>query len=102
MIIVLVSIKVKPEFIDLFRIAIIDNSIHSLEEPGIARFDILQEKDDPMQFILVEAYRDLDAQVVHKNTTHYQKWRDTVVEMMAVPRTSKTYKNVISRDSGWD
>jgi quinol monooxygenase YgiN len=76
------------------------NACESVKEPGVARFDVVQESDDPTRFVLVEAYRGPAGAAAHKETAHYQKWRDTVAAMMAEPRTSKRYVNV-TQDTTW-
>lgn len=86
MLVLHVTIHVLPEHVDAFRAATLDNAWHSLQEPGVARFDVLQQEDDPTRFVLVEAYRDADAPAAHKETAHYLRWRDTVAPMMAEPR----------------
>ncbi len=101
MFIVHVHAHVKPEFIEAFQQASVENARHSVQEPGIARFDVLQQTDDPARFVLVEAYRTAAAPAAHKETAHYQKWRDTVAGMMAEPRTSVKYSNVFPGDDGW-
>jgi len=101
MLIVHVHIRVKAEAVNAFRSATIENASQSVKEPGIARFDFLQQADDPTRFILVEVYRDGDAPARHKETAHYAKWRDTVVDMMAEPRTSVKFTNVFPEDRGW-
>jgi quinol monooxygenase YgiN len=98
MLIVHVHVHVKPEFIEAFREATAENARNSVQEPGIARFDLLQQADDPARFILVEAYRSHDATLRHKETAHYAKWRDTVANMMAEPRSSVKYANVYPPD----
>ncbi len=72
-----------------------------MQEPGIARFDVVQQQDNPAKFVLVEVYRDTEAPAKHKETAHYAKWRDTVADMMAEPRTSVKYSNVCPDDAGW-
>ncbi len=99
--IVQVHVHVKPEFIDAFRAATVENARQSVQEPGIARFDVLQQKDDPARFLLIEVYRTAAAPAAHKETKHYQVWRDTVAEMMAEPRTSVKYANIFPGDEGW-
>jgi (4S)-4-hydroxy-5-phosphonooxypentane-2,3-dione isomerase len=94
MLIVHVHVHVKPECIDAFKAATLENAQASVREPGIARFDVAQQQDDPTRFVLVEIYRTDDAPAKHKDTAHYQKWRDTVATMMAEPRTSVKYTNV--------
>ena len=101
MLIVLVHVRVKPECVEAFKTATIDNASSSVREPGIARFDVLQQNDDPARFILVEIYRDLEAPARHKDTGHYQKWRDAVAGMMAEPRVSYKYSNAFPGDEGW-
>jgi len=91
MFIVHVHVHVKPESVDAFREATLENARHSVQEPGIARFDVIQQLDDPTRFILVEVYRTPEDPARHKETAHYQTWRDTVAEMMAEPRSSVRY-----------
>ncbi len=102
MLIVHVFVHVKPECVEAFKAASIENAQHSIQEPGIARFDVIQQHDDPARFVLVEVYRDAAAPAAHKETAHYQKWRDTVAAMMAEPRSSMKYTNVFPGDAGWD
>lgn len=101
MLIVHVFVHVKPEYVEAFKAASVENAQHSVQETGIARFDVIQQPDDPQRFVLVEVYRDAAAPVAHKETTHYQKWRDTVAAMMAEPRSSIKYANVFPGDGGW-
>ena len=101
MIIVQVHVQVKPEFVEAFRAATVENARASVQEPGIARFDVLQQADAPARFILVEVYREAAAPAAHKETAHYQKWRDTVAPMMAEPRTSMKFHNAFPDDAGW-
>ena len=101
MLIVHVHVRVKPEFIDAFKEASLANARHSLQEPGVARFDVLQQADDPARFLLVEVYRSEEASARHKETAHYATWRGTVASMMAEPRTSVTYSNIFPADEGW-
>jgi quinol monooxygenase YgiN len=91
MLIVLVHVQVKPDSIEAFRQASLENARLSRQEPGIAQFDVLQQQDDPTRFVLIEAYRTADAPAAHKVTAHYATWRDTVAGMMAAPRTSVKY-----------
>ncbi len=101
MLIVHVHARIKPESVEAFRQATAENARHSVQEPGIARFDVLQQQDDPTRFILVEVYRTAHAPAAHKETAHYAKWRDAVAPMMAEPRTSVKFSNVFPEDSGW-
>lgn len=91
MLIVHVFVHVRPEFVADFRAASIENARQSIQEAGIARFDVIQQADDPTRFLLIEVYRDASAPARHKETTHYQVWRDAVAPMMAEPRTSIKY-----------
>ncbi len=99
--IVHVHVHVKPEFVETFKQMTIENASNSVNEPGIARFDVIQQADDPTRFILVEVYRSAEAVAAHKETAHYAKWRDTVMEMMAEPRQGIKYGNVFPEDAGW-
>jgi len=101
MLIVHVHVRVKPDFVDAFRQATVDNARQSVQEPGIATFDVLQQSDDPARFVLVEVYRTPQAPAAHKEAAHYQVWRDKVAEMMAEPRTSFKYSNVFPGEEGW-
>ena len=101
MLIVHVHVHVKPEFVEAFKQASVENSRNSLQEPGVARFDVCQQADDPMQFVLVEVYRTPDAPAKHKETAHYARWRDAVALMMAEPRTSVKFNNGCPPDTGW-
>ena len=101
MLIVHVHARVKPELIEAFKEATITNARHSVQEPGVARFDVIQQADDPARFVLVEVYRTGDAPAQHKETAHYIIWRDAVTPMMAEPRTSVKYSNLFPTDSGW-
>jgi quinol monooxygenase YgiN len=101
MLIVHVHVRVKPGSIEEFKAATIANATASREEPGIARFDLLQHADDPARFVLVEIYRDPAAPASHKETEHYRIWRDTVASMMAEPRQSTKLANVDPADSAF-
>lgn len=101
MLIVLVYVHVKPEFIEAFNVASMENAEKSCNEPGIARFDLIQDLTDPTRFVLIEVYRTQDDPAAHKITDHYARWRDVVEPMMAEPRTSKKYANLSPDDGGW-
>ncbi len=101
MLVVHVQVQVKPECVEAFKAATLANARASVQEPGIARFDVMQQADDPTRFVLVEAYRTADAPAQHKETPHYATWRDTVAPMMAAPRTSVKFGNVFPEDAGW-
>jgi (4S)-4-hydroxy-5-phosphonooxypentane-2,3-dione isomerase len=99
MLIVHVHARVKPECVEPFKQATVENARQSVREPGIARFDVLQDADDPTRFVLVEAYRSAEAPAAHKATAHYEKWRDAVAPMMAEPRSSVKFGKVFPEDS---
>ncbi|HEY5910319.1 MAG TPA: antibiotic biosynthesis monooxygenase [Verrucomicrobiae bacterium] len=101
MLVVHVHVQVKPEYIEAFKEATLANARASVKEPGIARFDVVQQRETPTHFILVEAYRDAQAPTAHKETSHYQAWRDAVAPMMAEPRSSVKCENVFPDDRGW-
>src|SRR4249920_2580149 len=94
LLIVHVHVHVKPDAVDAFRVATLANARASVREPGVARFDVVQSAEDPTRFVLVEVYRSAEAPAAHKQTAHYQRWRDAVAELMAEPRTSARYVNV--------
>ena len=99
--IVLVHIHVKPEFIEAFKQATIENASKSVKEEGIARFDVIQQIDDPTKFILVEVYKTAQAPATHKETAHYKLWRDAVMKMMTEPRQGIRYTNLFPADASW-
>jgi (4S)-4-hydroxy-5-phosphonooxypentane-2,3-dione isomerase len=100
--IVIVNVHVLADGVEAFRDASLKNARASLEEPGIARFDVLQERDDPTRFVLIEVYRSAEAPAAHKQTAHYAEWRDTVAPLMASPRASHRYQNLAPGDAGWE
>ncbi|MFW6289920.1 MAG: putative quinol monooxygenase [Mariniphaga sp.] len=102
MYIVHVFVHVKENLVEEFRNATIENARDSLQEPGVARFDVVQQQDDPTRFVLVEVYRQLGDAARHKETGHYKKWRDAVADMMAEPRSSIKFSNVFPNEEGWD
>lgn len=101
MLVVHVSVHVKPESVADFIAATRENARQSVREPGIARFDVVQQQEDPTRFVLVEAYRTPEAPGAHKETAHYATWRDTVAPMMASPRTSVKFTGLFPDDTGW-
>lgn len=102
MLIVHVFVHVKPDCVEAFKLASLDNARHSVQEPGIARFDVIQQADDPTRFVLVEVYRAVEDTARHKETAHYAQWRDAVADMMTEPRSSVKYANLFPTDPGWD
>jgi autoinducer 2-degrading protein len=101
MYIVHVHVHVKPDQIEAFRVATLENARNSLTEPGIARFDVIQQMDDATRFVLVEVYRKADDTARHKETAHYNRWREVVEPMLAEPRTRTIYANVFPNDEAW-
>ena len=99
--IVHVHVHVKPEFIEAFKQATIDNASNSVKEAGIARFDVIQQSDNPTRFVLLEVYRTAEAPAAHKETPHYKRWANTVMQMMAEPRHGIKYVNVFPEDANW-
>jgi quinol monooxygenase YgiN len=101
MLIIEVQVKVKPQDVEAFTLATVENAESSRKEPGIARFDVMQQADDPTRFVLIEVYRDREAPARHKETHHYQRWRERVASMMAEPRTSLKFVNLSPTDQQW-
>jgi autoinducer 2-degrading protein len=99
--IVLVHVHMRADTVSDFEAAANENARHSRLEPGVARFDVLRQRDDPTRFVLVEVYRDADAAVAHKTTAHYLAWRDTVAPLMAEPRVGVVYDEVSPDQRGW-
>ena len=96
-----VQIHVKPEAIDAFRTATLANARASVEEAGVVRFDVYQDREDETRFVLVEVYRSPDAHAAHRTTHHYQAWRAAVDDLMAEPRTARKLVNAFPADDGW-
>jgi len=102
MYIVHVFVHVKENFVEEFKTVTIENAKESILERGIARFDIIQQHDDPTKFVLIEIYRSFEDPAKHKLTDHYLRWRDAVTNMMAEPRYSTKFYNVFPEDEGWE
>ena len=102
MIIVHVFVHVKPDAVDAFKAATVENARNSVEEPGVVRFDVVQQDDDPTRFLLMEIYRTSADPARHKETAHYAAWRDTVEPMMAEPRRSVKYHELFPRPEEWE
>ncbi len=99
--IVHVFIHVNADKVEEFKLASVENARSSLREAGIARFDFMQQADDPTRFLLVEVYRTVEDSARHKETAHYNHWRETVEPWMAEPRTRMVYQSVFPDESGW-
>ncbi len=102
MIIVHVFVHVQPGAVDAFRAVTLENARNSVQEPGIVRFDVVQQDDDSTRFVLMEIYRTPDDPARHKATAHYLTWRDTVEPMMAEPRRSVKYHALFPDPAGWE
>lgn len=102
MLIVHVHVGVKPESAEAFRAATLENARHSVSEPGVVRFDILQQEDDRNRFLLIETFRTQEGPARHKETAHYAAWRDAVEPMMAEPRRSVKYHALFPDAAGWE
>jgi (4S)-4-hydroxy-5-phosphonooxypentane-2,3-dione isomerase len=96
-----VQVHVKPEFLDEFQRATIENAKHSVQEPGCTRFDVIQQTDEPTRFVLVEIYRDAESHAAHRETPHYKAWVETVTAMLVEPRTRVFYRNVYPSDTAF-
>jgi len=101
MLVVHVHVRVKPECVEAFKAVSLENARHSVREPGVARFDVVQQTEDSTRFVLVEAYRTPEAPAKHKERAHYAKWRDAVAPMMAEPRFSVKFTNLFPDDKHW-
>ena len=101
LLVVHVHVRVKPGGEGAFRAASLANAEASRREPGVVRFDLLADREDPARFVLVEIYRDAVAAAAHKETAHYAAWRDAVSDLMAEPRRSTKYVNLSPGDEGW-
>jgi quinol monooxygenase YgiN len=99
--IVHVFVRVREEHLAAFREASLANARASVQEPGVARFDVLQQRDDPTRFVLVEVYRQPADADRHEEAAHYAAWRDAVAPMMAEPRSGVRYANLFPDDDGW-
>jgi len=99
---VCVHVHVKPENCEDFIAATLENAGRSIHEPGNMRFDVNQQSDDPTRFVLYEVYRDEAGAKAHKDTPHYQKWRDTVADWMAEPRRGVVHNGLFPETAdGW-
>ena len=99
--ILLVSIHVKPDKIDEFKKITVENAQNSLKEGGVRRFDLVQQVEDRTRFVLIEVYRSVEAVAAHKETPHYNRWREAVEPLLAEPRTRVVCENIFPDDAGW-
>ena len=100
MLIIHVQAHVNPEDVDAFCRAAVENARAGIGEPGIVRFDVLQQIDDPTCFVLVQVYRDEDSAVRHQQKDHYSRWQGMVAGMLAEPQTLVRYSSVFPWDEG--
>jgi quinol monooxygenase YgiN len=96
-----VQLRVRPEHVELFKQATFANAEASRREPGIARFDVVQDRADPTRFVLIEVYRSDDAPAAHKQTAHYEKWRVTVEPILAEERTRRMFDVLSPPREAW-
>jgi quinol monooxygenase YgiN len=101
MLVAIINVHVKPDHIEGFKSASLDNASNSIKEPGVIRFDVYQQSDDPSRFSLIEIYKTDDDPARHRETAHYARWRDTVAEMMVEPRTRSTHRVIFPPESKW-
>lgn len=101
MLVVHVYCRVKPERVEAFKKVTVENARNSVKERGIARFDVMQQADDPTRFVLVEAYRTDEARALHRETAHFRAWKEHAEPMLAEARTRASYSNVFPDDEGW-
>ena len=101
MVILHVHVHVRSEHLDAFREATLENARNSIQEPGVLRFDFVQQVDDPARFVLIEVYRDESAVDAHRRSAHYAKWRDAAEPMMAGPRSRTLFKAVFPEEDKW-
>ena len=96
-----VQVHVKPDGVEAFRAATLANARASLEEEGLIRFDVFQDREDETRFVLVEVYRSAEAHAAHRTTPHYQAWRTAVDDLMAEQRTARKLVNAFPADDAW-
>jgi len=101
LLVVHVEARVKPEAVESFRRATLENAARSREEPGVVRFDVVQDREDATRFVFVEVYRGEPAAAAHKETAHYRAWRDAVAPLMAEPRRSRRFAAVSPDAAAW-
>lgn len=99
MVVTLVHVNVKKEFVDVFIAETGRNHYESIKEPGNLRFDILQDSNDPCRFTLYEAYVSDEASAAHKETPHYKIWRAAVEPWMAEPRKGVKHRVIFPKAS---
>jgi autoinducer 2-degrading protein len=95
-----VQLRVQPAHVERFQQATLENAAASRQEPGVVRFDVFQDREDPTRFVLVEVYRSEDAPP-HKQTAHYEKWRQTVEPILAEERTRRTFDTLSPAPEAW-
>ena len=101
LLVVHVQIQVKPEHIEAFRSATLANARESVKEPGVARFDVVQDREDATRFVLVEVFHSEDAPAAHRETAHYKAWKAAVEPLLAGERTRRSFDAVFPDPAGW-
>jgi (4S)-4-hydroxy-5-phosphonooxypentane-2,3-dione isomerase len=101
MLIIHVFCTVKPEMVDAFKVATTKNASNSIKEPGVIRFDLLQQQDDPAKFVISEVYKSTKAIAAHKETEHYAEWAQCAEPMLSEPRSRIVYTNVFPEEKNW-
>jgi len=99
MLVVHVHVRVRPDRVEDFLGATLANARASVQEPGVLRFDVIQDQADPAHVVLAEVYRDADASAAHKQTRHYATWRDAVAEMLAEPRAPTKFSAIFPAET---
>ncbi|HWC98080.1 MAG TPA: putative quinol monooxygenase [Candidatus Sulfopaludibacter sp.] len=99
--ILLVYCTIKPDQLDAFLAATLENASNSRKEAGVVRFDVIQEKDNPAKVTLIEIYRSPEGHAAHRESAHYLAWADKVQDMFAEPRSRTVYRNVSPSDQEW-
>jgi (4S)-4-hydroxy-5-phosphonooxypentane-2,3-dione isomerase len=101
MLILHIFCSVKPEMIEAFKEATVKNAGYSIREPGVIKFDLLQQQDDPKRFVISEVYKSAESIAAHKKTAHYAEWCQYAQEMLAEPRSKMVYTNIFPEDKNW-
>lgn len=74
---------IRPEAVETYRQATLENARLTVQEPGVLRFDVFQDKEDPTHFSLLEIYKDKAAQASHLQTAHFLVWKDVYLAAQA-------------------
>jgi autoinducer 2-degrading protein len=98
MFILLVKVEVKPELVDEFKAAILNNAALSVErDPGCVRFDVLQQQDDPTRWMFYEVYDQEQDWLNHRNAPHFLAFMEVGTRAIVTREVTKlTGVNVTS------